>query len=84
MHLAAESDAAFVVAALLAAKADPALGDDQGDTAMHCDWAACVQNYSVSNSSPAQRVLRSSFLFPSPVGLQVFEIQDRDFGRERE
>ncbi|CAE8735661.1 unnamed protein product, partial [Polarella glacialis] len=36
LHAAAEADAPGVVAALLEAKADPSLGDDQGDTAVHC------------------------------------------------
>ena len=46
LHLAAESDAPGVVATLLEAKAEPQLGDDQGDTALHCDpalrWAVGV------------------------------------------
>lgn len=36
LHVAAENDSAGVVAALLEAKADPSLGDDQGDTPLHC------------------------------------------------
>lgn len=36
LHLAAESDSGGVCAALLACAADPQLGDDQGDTALHC------------------------------------------------
>lgn len=36
LHLAAESDSPGVVRALLRCNADPQLGDDQGDTALHC------------------------------------------------
>jgi len=36
LHVAVENDAAGVVAVLLEAKADPGLGDEQGDTAVHC------------------------------------------------
>jgi len=36
LHYAAENDAAGVAAALLAARADPSVGDDQNDTAVHC------------------------------------------------
>lgn len=36
LHFAAEHDAAGVLRALLAAAADLGLGDDQGDTALHC------------------------------------------------
>lgn len=36
LHLAAESDSPGVVRALLRCTANPQLGDDQGDTALHC------------------------------------------------
>lgn len=36
LHIAAENDAAGVVMALLDAKADACLGDDHGDTPLHC------------------------------------------------
>lgn len=36
LHIAAENDAPGVVAALLEAKADPSVDDDQGDTPVHC------------------------------------------------
>eukprot|EP00927_Polykrikos_kofoidii_P031492 TRINITY_DN27067_c0_g1_i1.p1 TRINITY_DN27067_c0_g1~~TRINITY_DN27067_c0_g1_i1.p1 ORF type:complete len:692 (+),score=124.95 TRINITY_DN27067_c0_g1_i1:73-2076(+) len=36
LHAAAEADAPGVVAALMDARADPSVGDDQGDSAVHC------------------------------------------------
>jgi len=36
LHAAAEGDAPGAIAALLEAKADPTVTDDQGDTAVHC------------------------------------------------
>mmetsp|Transcript_109735 Transcript_109735/g.171664 ORF Transcript_109735/g.171664 Transcript_109735/m.171664 type:complete len:741 (+) Transcript_109735:39-2261(+) len=36
LHVAAEHDASSVVRALMEAKADPCLSDDQGDTPLHC------------------------------------------------
>lgn len=36
LHVAAENDAPGVVAALLQARADPSVDDDQGDTPVHC------------------------------------------------